>query len=516
MEMPRFPLASKILCCRCRYVSRTLPSAGQVSEGTRIQLCGRLSVEIDGVQVADALRGRQVPLLLAYLVLNRDRYVGREELIGALWPFQAPRSQDAALRTLLSRLRSALGSSALAGRDELSPGASRARVDRHRGGGHRGAASAADARARRRAQRLGARAGPAQHRRPRPVARLAGALARASPARARGRAAACAGGDRARGAEHGRDAARVRRARGPQPDRGRAIPRVRLRAADGGAGAAGQRRRGPARVRSPADAAARRARDDALGRDDRGARAPPGPRRPPCRRRRRPGRHRGVRRSSCRPSSRRAPARRWSGAGARCQSSSSCGWRPPGSRREIHRGRIVLLAGDPGIGKTRLAAELARRVHAQGACVLAGRAPQETLVAYQLFVEALRQYLLNVPIGGAPGDHARVWLRARPADPRAAPAGAGAAVAIAGRARDRPLPPVRGGGRCPELDLGAGAGPARARRPPVGRPADAPAAAPPGAGLGPGPAADSRRLPGHGGDRRELRRRACRAASASG
>ena len=52
-------------------------------------------------------------------VLNRDRYVGREELIGALWPFQAPRSQDAALRTLLSRLRSVLGSSALAGRDEL-------------------------------------------------------------------------------------------------------------------------------------------------------------------------------------------------------------------------------------------------------------------------------------------------------------------------------------------------------------------------------------------------------------
>jgi DNA-binding SARP family transcriptional activator len=119
MEMPRFPLASTILRCRCRYVSRTLPSEGQVSEGTRIQLCGRLSVEIDGVQMADALRGRQVPLLLAYLVLNRNRYVGREELIGALWPFQAPRSQDAALRTLLSRLRSVLGSSALPGRDEL-------------------------------------------------------------------------------------------------------------------------------------------------------------------------------------------------------------------------------------------------------------------------------------------------------------------------------------------------------------------------------------------------------------
>lgn len=86
---------------------------------TRIQLCGRLSVEIDGVQLAGRLRGKQVPLLLAYLVLNRDRHVGRDELIGALWPNHAPVSQDAALRTLLSRLRSSLGASTLAGRDEL-------------------------------------------------------------------------------------------------------------------------------------------------------------------------------------------------------------------------------------------------------------------------------------------------------------------------------------------------------------------------------------------------------------
>ena len=86
---------------------------------TRIQLCGRLSVEIDGVQLSERLRGRQVPLLLAYLVLNRARHVGRDELIDALWPDQPPVSQDAALRTLLSRLRSSLGSSTLAGRDEL-------------------------------------------------------------------------------------------------------------------------------------------------------------------------------------------------------------------------------------------------------------------------------------------------------------------------------------------------------------------------------------------------------------
>ena len=67
----------------------------------------------------DSLRGKQVPLLLAYLVLARQRPVGREELIGALWPDNAPRSQDAALRTLLSRLRSSLGADVLVGRDEL-------------------------------------------------------------------------------------------------------------------------------------------------------------------------------------------------------------------------------------------------------------------------------------------------------------------------------------------------------------------------------------------------------------
>ena len=83
-------------------------SAG-ASESTRVQLCGRLSIEIGGVQRVERLRGRQVRLLLAYLLLNRSRHIGREELIGALWTGPAPASEDAALRTLLSRLRSGLG-----------------------------------------------------------------------------------------------------------------------------------------------------------------------------------------------------------------------------------------------------------------------------------------------------------------------------------------------------------------------------------------------------------------------
>src|SRR5436309_413951 len=117
--LPR-PRVSRMPDARWRYVSKTLQEESAAQERTRIQLCGQVSVQIDGVELAGALRGRQVPLLLAYLVLGRDRHVGREELSLALWPESAPRAQDAALRTLLSRLRSAIGASALLGREQLT------------------------------------------------------------------------------------------------------------------------------------------------------------------------------------------------------------------------------------------------------------------------------------------------------------------------------------------------------------------------------------------------------------
>ena len=72
------------------------------------------------MDIVAALRGRQVRLLLAYLVIHRDRRVGREELIGAVWPQTPPRSEDAALRTLLSRLRAAGGAGLFVGRHELT------------------------------------------------------------------------------------------------------------------------------------------------------------------------------------------------------------------------------------------------------------------------------------------------------------------------------------------------------------------------------------------------------------
>ena len=54
--------------------------------------------------------------------------------------------------------------------------------------------------------------------------------------------------------------------------------------------------------------------------------------------------------------------------------------------------RVALFAGEPGVGKTRLAAQVARRVHEQGGVVLAGRCDEDLGVPYQPFVEALRHF----------------------------------------------------------------------------------------------------------------------------
>ena len=59
--------------------------------------------------------------------------------------------------------------------------------------------------------------------------------------------------------------------------------------------------------------------------------------------------------------------------------------------------RLVFLAGEPGVGKTRLAAELAAGVHAGGGLVLAGRCDEDLGVPYQPIVEALRHFIQHTP-----------------------------------------------------------------------------------------------------------------------
>ncbi|HLW16376.1 MAG TPA: BTAD domain-containing putative transcriptional regulator [Actinomycetota bacterium] len=67
--------------------------------------------------------------------------------------------------------------------------------------------------------------------------------------------------------------------------------------------------------------------------------------------------------------------------------------------RDVRAGerRLALIAGEAGIGKTRLALQVARVAHAESATVLFGRCDEEAIVPYQPFVEALRHLVMNLP-----------------------------------------------------------------------------------------------------------------------
>jgi SARP family transcriptional regulator, regulator of embCAB operon len=87
--------------------------------GARIQICGRVVVQIDGRRVEAGLPGRQGPSLLVHLAANRDRAVSRDELIEALWPHELPPRPEAALSVLLSKVRSTLGPASIEGRGHV-------------------------------------------------------------------------------------------------------------------------------------------------------------------------------------------------------------------------------------------------------------------------------------------------------------------------------------------------------------------------------------------------------------
>jgi tetratricopeptide (TPR) repeat protein len=78
-------------------------------------------------------------------------------------------------------------------------------------------------------------------------------------------------------------------------------------------------------------------------------------------------------------------------------------------------GRLAMIAGEPGIGKTRLASELARAAHQEGGAVFLGRCHEELLISYQPFVEAFARYveavspeLLRNQLGEYGGELARL------------------------------------------------------------------------------------------------------------
>lgn len=76
-------------------------------------------VELEGERVEARLPGRQGRLLFAYLVLNRDRTVGRSELVEAVWAGELPHDPADALAAVLSKVRAALPRDCIEGRREL-------------------------------------------------------------------------------------------------------------------------------------------------------------------------------------------------------------------------------------------------------------------------------------------------------------------------------------------------------------------------------------------------------------
>src|SRR3954451_8210513 len=85
---------------------------------------------------------------------------------------------------------------------------------------------------------------------------------------------------------------------------------------------------------------------------------------------------------------------------------------------EAEAGTLTLAAirGEAGIGKTRLAAELAREAHAAGGLVLYGRCDDVLAVPYQPFVEALKPLVdalgvdrVRLEVGGLAGELSRLW-----------------------------------------------------------------------------------------------------------
>ena len=384
-----------------RVAPKAASALAIATEGTRIQLCGQLSVEIDGRQQVHALRGPQVRLLLAFLLLNRLRPVGREELIGALWREDAPQSQDAALRTLLSRLRSALGSGSVSGRTYVTlvlPEPVSVDFEAARTGlaGALAALEQDDARSawglaqvplnvaargllpgaqaewlepfRRelediRLQALevvggaGLRLGGAQLG---SVERAARGLIEAEPYRESGyRLLMQSQALRGNVAEALRvfDRLRVllREELGTTPSQEAISIHDQLLRGEPGSVTYRTLSSSAGPVELPAELQARAERP-LVGRQDELAKL----------------------------------TRLWGLVrGERDSAAASSGLRSP---------RIVLLAGEAGIGKTSLAAELARRAHADGGAVLAGRAPEEGLAPYQPFLEALSHYFATASL----------------------------------------------------------------------------------------------------------------------
>ena len=438
----------------------------------RIRVLGALALEVEGVAAAPPA-GRPAQALLGWLALHPGTHA-RSEVAGRLWPDVLESSARASLRNALSGVRRALGPAAdrvlIAGRETVGlAGEPEAWVD----------ASAFDA-----------LIAAGEHER-----RLRFALAICWPALAktgvlaardvyrdrRGRAlAALADGAESAGAlEQAIRYSRERVALDPFDEPAHRDLIVRLAVSDR-AGAIALYERLAERMRRELGVAVSpqtRALVDRVRSGQLDHAVAPAETRHQLRQEGGRPRHRCRARSS---------------RGASGLSSSGAPMCSPGSRRcggRSSRGSSGWRSwpGEPGIGKTRLLAEFAATVQAAGAGVLYGRAEEDALLPYQPFADAVRGALewgLAVP---DPDTLAAVLPGLTHRSPRSAslpeepPAG-----------RLRLFEAVRGSVEAARDGAAVAAG---ARRPALGRPADAAAARVPGEETAASAGAPARRLP---------------------
>ena len=85
----------------------------------RLRLCGELVVEHEGTRLDGRLPSRQARLLFALLVLERRHALSRETIADAVWPHAAPPSRDSSIRALLSGVRRVFGAESVEGRESV-------------------------------------------------------------------------------------------------------------------------------------------------------------------------------------------------------------------------------------------------------------------------------------------------------------------------------------------------------------------------------------------------------------
>jgi DNA-binding SARP family transcriptional activator/KaiC/GvpD/RAD55 family RecA-like ATPase len=102
-----------------RDLSAALAPVGASGVPFALALFGGLQIKLGGGDVAGRLPGRKGRALVAYLVLNQDRPVSRDELLDVLWPSQPPAAPEAALSSVLAKVRQVVGSGVIKGRQAL-------------------------------------------------------------------------------------------------------------------------------------------------------------------------------------------------------------------------------------------------------------------------------------------------------------------------------------------------------------------------------------------------------------